>query len=177
MAGAVKKGRKRRRTAKNRVVGRKDGLTLKQKKFVEFYIQLGNATEAAKSAGYSDKTAYRTGADNIRKPQIQKAIQKLVAEEGEKRVVQAHETLELLSSIARGGVDEDNIAVLVNHGESRIEHASTRVSINNRIKALTLLAKFHGLLDKAKNQNDGPEYQDDGLQAALNKTADEVWNK
>lgn len=178
MAGPVKKGRgNRRRTKNNRVLGKKDGLTLKQKRFIDFYIQLGNATEAAKRAGYSEKTAYRTGADNIRKPQIQKAIQKLVAEEGEKRVVQAHETLELLSSIARGEVDEDNIAVLVNHGESRIEHASTRVSINNRIKALTLLAKFHGLLDKAKNQNDGPEYQDDGLQAALNKTADEVWNK
>lgn len=178
MAGPVKKGRKRKQRAKNnRVIGKKDGLTAKQRRFVEFYVQTGNATEAAKQAGYSEKTAYRTGADNIRKPQIQKAIQKLVAEEGEKRVVQAHETLELLSSIARGEVDEDNITVLVDHGKSRIEHASTKVSINNRIKALTLLAKFHGLLDKAKNQNDGPEYQDDGLQAALNKTADEVWNK
>lgn len=78
MAGPVKKGRKRKQRAKNnRVIGKRDGLTAKQRRFVEFYVQTGNATEAAKQAGYSEKTAYRTGADNIRKPQIQKAIQKL----------------------------------------------------------------------------------------------------
>lgn len=176
MAGAVKKGRKRRRTAKNRVVGRKDGLTLKQKKFVEFYIQLGNATEAAKSAGYSDKTAYRTGADNLKKPQIQKAIQKIMDEEDEKRVVQAKEALQILSSIARGEIEEEEIAVIGKAGGgSQVEHVNVRTRINNRIKALTLLAKYHGLLEK-KEKNE-TEYQGDGLMDALNRKAKDVWDK
>jgi len=37
---------------------------------------------SAKSAGYSEKIPYKTCADNIRKPQIQKAREKLVDEEG-----------------------------------------------------------------------------------------------
>lgn len=45
-------------------------LTPKQKAFADYYIETGNATEAAKKAGYSPKTAYRTGADNLKKPQI-----------------------------------------------------------------------------------------------------------
>lgn len=46
-------------------------LTPKQKTFADEYIKNGgNATEAAKVAGYSKKTAYRTGADNLKKPHI-----------------------------------------------------------------------------------------------------------
>ena len=48
----------------------KDKLTPKQKKFCDEYLKLGNATQAAKNAGYSEKTAYRTGADNLRVPHI-----------------------------------------------------------------------------------------------------------
>ena len=40
-------------------------LTEKQKKFADFYIKLGNATQAAIKAGYSEKTARFTGAENL----------------------------------------------------------------------------------------------------------------
>lgn len=36
-------------------------LTEKQKKFADYYIELGNATQAAIKAGYSKKTANRIG--------------------------------------------------------------------------------------------------------------------
>lgn len=42
-------------------------LTPKQKKFAEYYIQSGNATEAAKKAGYSTKTARQIGTENLAK--------------------------------------------------------------------------------------------------------------
>lgn len=48
-------------------------LTIKQQRFVEYYD--GNATKAALRAGYKKNTAAFTGAENLRKPQIQKAIQ------------------------------------------------------------------------------------------------------
>ena len=47
-----------------------DELTIKQKAFADYYIETGNATEAAKRAGYSQRTAYRTGADNLKKPHV-----------------------------------------------------------------------------------------------------------
>jgi phage terminase small subunit len=45
-------------------------LTAKQQKFVTAYVELGNATQAALEAGYSKKTAYQSGAENLRKHQI-----------------------------------------------------------------------------------------------------------
>lgn len=49
-------------------------LTPKQAAFVSEYLVDLNATQAAIRAGYSAKTAYRTGADNLRKPQIAAAL-------------------------------------------------------------------------------------------------------
>jgi len=49
-------------------------LTPKQKAFVQEYLVDLNATQAAIRAGYSQKTAYRTGADNLIKHQIQNAL-------------------------------------------------------------------------------------------------------
>jgi phage terminase small subunit len=51
-------------------------LTFRQRVFVEQYLIEPNAIKAAITAGYSKKTAYRTGADNLRKPQIAVEIQK-----------------------------------------------------------------------------------------------------
>jgi phage terminase small subunit len=53
---------------------RLDDLTPKQRKFVQIYVATGNATQSAKDAGYSKRTAYRTGNDNLKKPQIARAI-------------------------------------------------------------------------------------------------------
>lgn len=49
---------------------RVDGLLPKQAKFVAEYLICGNATQAALAAGYSEKTAYKIGAENLKKPQI-----------------------------------------------------------------------------------------------------------
>ncbi len=50
-------------------------LTQKQKQFVDEYIISGNATQAAIKVGYVKKAVYRTGADNLRKPQIKSALE------------------------------------------------------------------------------------------------------
>lgn len=51
------------------------GLTDKQQRFVDEYLIDLNATQAAIRAGYSEKTAYSVGHENLKKPEIQKAIQ------------------------------------------------------------------------------------------------------
>ena len=50
-------------------------LTPKQGRFVQEYLVDLNATAAAKRAGYSEKTAYSIGQENLKKPEIQNAIQ------------------------------------------------------------------------------------------------------
>jgi phage terminase small subunit len=49
-------------------------LTSKQEAFVREYAIDKNATQAAIRAGYSEKTAYSIGQENLNKPEIAKAI-------------------------------------------------------------------------------------------------------
>lgn len=49
-------------------------LTPKQRLFVEEYLVDGNATRAAKAAGYSEATAKEIGCQNLKKPAVKAAI-------------------------------------------------------------------------------------------------------
>jgi len=51
---------------------------------VEQYLLSGNATQSAIEAGYSKKTAYSIGEENLRKPVIQQAIAEKQAKLSEK---------------------------------------------------------------------------------------------
>lgn len=53
------------------------GLTDKQKRFCEEYVVDWNATRAAIAAGYSEKTAYSIGQENLKKPEIEEYIGKI----------------------------------------------------------------------------------------------------
>jgi len=64
----------------------KNGLTDKQRRFVQEYLIDSNATQAAIRAGYSKKTAHAIGQENLRKPMIAEAVasgQAMLAEEAE----------------------------------------------------------------------------------------------
>lgn len=75
-------------------------LTGKQRVFVEEYLVDLNATQAAIRAGYSADTAYAIGWENLRKPDIQKAISKAQAERSERTEIDADWVLKRLATIA-----------------------------------------------------------------------------
>lgn len=75
-------------------------LTDKQKKFIDEYLVDLNATQAAIRAGYKEKTAYRTGAENLRKPQIQREIQKRMQERQQRTEVTQDMVVKELAAIA-----------------------------------------------------------------------------
>lgn len=58
-------------------------LTGKQKNFAKNIVSGMNYTQAAINAGYSEKTAYSTGSENMRKPQILDYIDELQKEREE----------------------------------------------------------------------------------------------
>ena len=66
--------------------------------FVEEYIQCWNATEAAKRAGYSEKTARTQGSKLLTIVDIQKAIERRISE----KAMSADEVLLRLGDMARG---------------------------------------------------------------------------
>ena len=81
-------------------------LTPKQKKFCEYYIQSGNATDAARKAGYSKKSAEAIGLENLGKPGIQGYIAQRTADQDKKLVADADEVLRFYSAVMRGQVKD-----------------------------------------------------------------------
>jgi phage terminase small subunit len=87
-------------------------LTLKQKKFCEFYVGSGNASEAARLAGYSEKTARATGAENLTKPDVQEYINSLTKSMSDERIATAVERQQFWTAIMRGQMPEIEIIQL-----------------------------------------------------------------
>ncbi|MCT3065021.1 terminase small subunit [Lactiplantibacillus pentosus] len=81
-------------------------LTPKQRKFADEYIKSGNAADAARKAGYSERSARSVGQENLTKPDIKQYIDEQMAEIASKRIMDATEAVELLTSIARGETKE-----------------------------------------------------------------------
>ncbi len=77
-------------------------LTTKQQKFCNEYIKSGNAKDAATKAGYSPKTAYSIGNENLNKPELKAYIEKRLKQLESKKIAGAREVLEYLSSVMRG---------------------------------------------------------------------------
>jgi phage terminase small subunit len=74
-------------------------LTDKQEMFCREYLIDLNATQAAIRAGYSDKTANRTGSENLSKPDIAQRIIDLKSERNERVEVNADYVLRRLVEI------------------------------------------------------------------------------
>ena len=128
-------------------------LTVKQKLFVDYYIQTkGNASEAARLAGYSPKTAFRTGQENMQRPAIQAALASRTAELENERTADTQEILEYLESVMRGEtVEEVVVNVGTGKGYTKPEKVKVQVSAKERLKAAEMLAKVKGMfITKAK---------------------------
>ncbi len=109
-------------------------LTLKQQKFIDAFLGAanGNATGAAKLAGYSGSydVLRRIGSGNLRVPEIRQAIDEALSENG----MSAAEVLSELAKVGR----------LPANGDPK--------SVRNKVQALATLARYHGLLvDKTEH--------------------------
>lgn len=131
-------------------------LTEKQTKFVDYYIETGgNATEAARKAGYSKKTAEAIGLENLGKPRIKAAIDARLAELKSQRTADATEVLEYLTVVMRGQqMDETVVVEGTGDGRSSARKMQVRVASRDRNKAAELLGRVYGIYnDKLKLEN------------------------
>ena len=120
-------------------------MTERQKRFVDYYIQCGNATEAARKAGY--KNPVKIGSENLTKMDIRKAVDERMGELQSERIASAEEVLSYLTAAMRGEISEEVIVVEgVGNGESSARVETKQLSAKDRNKAAELLAKRYGLL-------------------------------
>jgi phage terminase small subunit len=88
-------------------------LTNKQRVFIDEYLKDFNATQAALRAGYSQRTAYSIGQENLKKPEIAAVIQQAIDE----RAMTADELLTRIAEIGRGDLSR----YVTNQGEIDLE--------------------------------------------------------
>ena len=175
------------------VVG-KDGedmpkLTEKQKRFCEEYLIDLNATQAAIRAGYSKKTAFSIGVENLKKPLVQEYLKKMMDDRSQRTEITADRVLRELAAIAFS--DRTELAQVGEYGEvtfTPTEHLKdevkktiagiengkygTKVTTYDKVKALELLGKHLGLFDGSGAPIDPP---DDSFLEALEGKAARLW--
>lgn len=81
-------------------------LTPKQKAFADYYIECGNATEAAKRAGYSENNVGENAAKTLKNPNVSAYIAERMEEQARKRVADANEVIEFYTAVMRGEVKD-----------------------------------------------------------------------
>ena len=130
------------------------GLTPKQAAFIDAYIETGNASEAARRAGYSPKTAEAMGRENLQKPTIKEAIAARQAEIRSKRTATVTEVMEFLTSVMRGETTDEQIVVIgLGDGVTEATREEVRVSHRERLKAAEqILKRFPRELDTAEQK-------------------------
>lgn len=123
-------------------------LTKKQQNFADYYIELGNAEEAAIKAGYSKNydraSAYKLLANVGIKKYIDERMEKIASE----RIMSAQEILERLSLIANAEIKE-TVVVANAEGYAEVEKPP---DFKTQIQAMKELLKRYPGNDKLLEQ-------------------------
>lgn len=124
-------------------------MNARQRKFVAEYLVDLNATQAAKRAGYSEKTAYSIGQENLKKPEIKAEIDRQLQEMQQKTIADATEVMQYLTSVMRGEQVEETVVVEAT-GDfcSKARKLDKAVGAKERIRAAELLGRRYGLTEK-----------------------------
>lgn len=126
-------------------------LTEKQKRFVDYYIETGNQTEAARRAGY--KQPQTQGAQTLGKLSVKAAIDARLKELEDKRIAKADEVMQFLTSTLRGDVKEERVVVEgAGEGISNARIIKVQVSARDRLDAAKSLLKRYPMQLDAKEQ-------------------------
>lgn len=134
-------------------------LTPKQKAFADYYIELGNATEAAIRAGYNKKTARQIGSMNLTKVDIKQYIEERLEKIEDARIAKGEEVLQYLTKVMRGE-EKDQFGL--------------DPSLQDRTKAAELLGKRYRLfVDKVEQKVDATVNSTAKLDSILNQLDDE----
>lgn len=140
-------------------------MTDKQRLFCDEYLIDLNATQAAIRAGYSEKTAFSIGNENLKKPYIQEYIQKMLAEKEDALIAKQDEVLKYLTATMRRENLESIVVTCKEHkswydekGKKQIEdkEVPTAVEIPTKVsdanKAAELLGKYYTLFTADKDR-------------------------
>jgi phage terminase small subunit len=117
-------------------------MNAKQKRFCDEYLIDCNATQAAIRAGYSPKTAYSIGVENLKKPELKNYIDEQLERIHNEKTADAQEVLEYLTAVMRGEHTEQVLKLI---GEGVQTVTDIDVAARERLKAAELIGKRYGM--------------------------------
>lgn len=127
-------------------------LNIKQTKFIASYIKSGNATQAAIEAGYSEKTARQMAAENLSKPYIAEAIEKIRQDTLSKAVMTREELLKMHTiAIRKRFAAPSRFLNVTPDGDVSLNLDPEKMADDPSIKKLTVRVDSSG---KGDGQND-----------------------
>ena len=133
-------------------------LTPKQQAFADYYLELGNATEASIKAGYSKENAGNNADKLLKNTKIKAYIDERLKEINSNRIATIDEVMQFYTSILRGE-EKDQFGL--------------DASLTDRIKAGQELVKR---LSVGGNSPNEPK-EDDPLTKALKEEAERMQNE
>lgn len=129
-------------------------MTARQIQFCLAYIGSGNATQSAIEAGYSKKTAPEQGARLLNNVNVQNYIRELQEQNASKKIADAREMQEVLTSIIRQEMEEENIVVEgCGDGVSEAIIKKKKSSHKDVLKAIDLLGRMQGAFENRATLN------------------------
>lgn len=129
-------------------------MTERQERFCQEYSKLGNATQSAINAGYSERSAKQVGQRLLTNDDVKQRIRELQGEIKNQNIADAREMQSILTSIIRAESEEEVIVVEgIGDGCSEGVKHKKKPSQSDRIKAINLLAKMQGVLDNSMTLN------------------------
>ena len=119
-----------------------------QKRFVDEYLVDLNATQAAKRAGYKEKSAYSQGQRLLKHDEIKSLISEKMAKREEDTIASADEVMRYLTAVIRG---QSRSHVLARDAMGADHIVEKPPDEKERLKAAELMGKRHQLFtDKVK---------------------------
>ena len=116
--------------------------TERQRRFVDYYLELGNQVQAAIRAGYSERYARDQAFKILEMPAVKEYYEDRLQEIESKRVANVKEVMEYLTSVMRGEETEEMIVVEgCGNGYSEARKINKSIGAKDRLKAAELLSK------------------------------------
>ena len=117
-------------------------ITERQRRFIDYYLELGNQVQAAIKAGYSERYARDQAFKILEMPAVKEYYEDRLQEIESKRVADAEEVMEYLTSVMRGEETEEMIVVEgCGNGYSEARKINKSIGAKDRLKAAELIGK------------------------------------
>ena len=137
---------------------KKTKLTDRQERFCREYILDYNATKAAIRAGYSEKTAYSIGSENLKKPELLARVRELQKEQAEKLCISADWVVMQWVEVYRRCMQATEVLIWDYDEKKMVPSGEYTFDSKGALNALEMIGKYLGMLDsKQGSQKDKNE--------------------